>query len=714
MDSSRRRTKKNSPVWVSVFLLVALLGIAGSIQARQASPFSEATARFEKFASAQMALDRMPGLSIAFMKDGAVWARGFGFTDLENMVPAKPESAYRLASITKTITAFAVLQLVESGKIGLDAEIQAYVPAFPKKKWPVTVRELLGHLGGISHYRDSAAEEHFKEPMNTEQAIAVFKDFELVAEPGTRYNYSSYGFDLLGAAVERASGESYGDYIKKRIFAPLGMESSRMDDPLDVIPNRVRGYRLVDDVLKNSEFVDVSSRFAGGGTRSTVVDLMKFARGIIDARLVKRETEREMFASMAQRNGQLTGYGMGWEAKPWKGHFQVSHGGSQPETRTHILVFPAENFAVAAASNLEDADLMPYIKRLTELVLDESLDSAAYTAGRARQLIYDACDWTFSNGLSHFVWTGAGLARDGKDLAEAFAYFNQNVNELSLQTSFAQTKAKILAGIHPRANQALTKVGAYMASSLKESVGEEKLRGYTKSGPLAFFNDYIRLSRSGSGPGEAFSFGEDFVRLVSGWEKDWQKANTPAVRSLEITAASDFGEIGAALKSAFTGVSLYPDLTDAFAAAARSFIAKDDFPKAFLVLNLARDLYPGSPGAAAALASACVWAGKFDEAREHYRRVVALDSTHPAVGTAQWLLNIGQLERAKKWTQALALGLIALDYHPKDARLHSETANGYVMTGQKDKAAEYYKKALALDPNLEAAKKNLAKLENMK
>ena len=308
-----------------------------------------------------MALDRMPGLSVAFMKDGFVWAKGFGFADLENNVPATAESSYRLASITKTITAFAVLQLVEAGRINLDAEIQTYVPYFPKKKWPVTIRQLLGHLGGISHYRNDEAEEHIKEPRTTEQAIAIFKDFDLVTEPGTRYNYSSYGFNLLGAAVESASGESYGDYIKKHIFSPLGMENSRMDDPLDVVPNRVRGYRIIDNALKNSEFVDVSSRFAGGGTRSTVVDLIKFARGIVDGKLVKRETEREMFTPMSQRNGQLTGYGMGWEVKPWKGHFQVAHGGSQPETRTHILVFPAENFAVAAASNLEGVDLRPYI-----------------------------------------------------------------------------------------------------------------------------------------------------------------------------------------------------------------------------------------------------------------------------------------------------------------------------------------------------------------
>ena len=168
--------------------------------------------------------------------------------------------------------------------------MQTYVPYFPKKQWPVTVRQVLGHLGGISHYKNPANELHIKDHRSTREAIALFENFDLVAEPGTRYSYSSYGYNLLGAIVEAASGMSFGDYMRENIWQPLGMTSTRMDDPLDVIPNRVRGYQLLDGKVKNSEFIDISSRFAAGGTRSTIPDLLKFAKGMMDGNLLKTDT----------------------------------------------------------------------------------------------------------------------------------------------------------------------------------------------------------------------------------------------------------------------------------------------------------------------------------------------------------------------------------------------------------------------------------------
>ena len=147
------------------------------------------------------------------------------------------------------------------------------------------VRGLLGHLAGISHYRDYDAEGHFKDHKDTREAIAVFEDFELVAEPGTRFNYSSYGYNLLGAVIEGASGTSYGDFLREHLWGPLGMDATVMDDPDALIPNRVRGYRPgPGGEIINSEFVNISSRFAAGGTRSTVLDLLKFARGVMAPR----------------------------------------------------------------------------------------------------------------------------------------------------------------------------------------------------------------------------------------------------------------------------------------------------------------------------------------------------------------------------------------------------------------------------------------------
>jgi len=676
--------------------------------------YSEAIQAFEEFVAEQMAVDKVPGLSVGFMKDDYVWAKGFGYADLENMVPAKAESSYRLASVTKTITAIAILQLAETGKINLYAEVQTYVPYFPRKKWPVTVRQLLGHLGGISHYKNDAREGHIKEPMNTKHALAIFQDFDLVAEPGSRYNYSSYGFNLLGAVIEGASGESYGDYIKKHIFEPLDMKNSRMDNPLDLIPNRVRGYWIINNTLKNSEYVDVSSRFAGGGTRSTALDLIKYCQGIISGKLLKEETLRAMFSSMIQKNGIFTGYGMGWFVRPWRAHFQVNHSGSQPETRTQILIFPTERFAVAIASNLEGVNLMTYVNRLTELVLDEDMDSAAYASDRTQQVMYEACSQTFSYGMSSYDWYGNPIAKGEKDLEKAFSYLNQYVNEKELKSDFEKTRRKILSGIHPVSDQAFIKVGSFMASALKETLGKEKLQSYQKSGPLAFFSDYIKVSENSPDQKKFPRFEKNFSRMISNWEKDWKATYTDYVSHLFITPSANFDELETTLKQTFSGASFYANFTEDLANVAQALLEKNDAEKAFRVLNLSRNLYPSSPVPYASLASAYLWTGNVEKARNLYKEAIALDPYHSILSLNQFFGLGSRLVRANKLKHAMALLTIAIELYPREPSLYTDLGDMYLQTGEKEKAIEYYKKSLEINPNFERAKTRLLELQKGK
>ena len=373
---------------LSVFLTIALLfchaqPCSGAAQAAQSSPtqttdkYADKLRAFENFVRGQMEKNKVPGLTIGFIKDDYIWVKGFGYADLENKVPAKAESAYRFASVQKSMTAAAVLQLVEQGKINLDAEIQTYVPYFPKKKYPITVRQLLYHLGGIPHYVNRDVEQHIKEHKTTREAIAIFEKFDLVAEPGTKFSYSSYGYNLLGAAIEGASKQSYGDYMREHIWQPLGMSDTRMDDPLSLIPNRVRGYQIVNGELKNSEFVDVSSRFAAGGTRGTVTDLLRFMKGLNDGKILSAKSVDLMYAATKMRDQNISGfpktagYAMGWNLAPQSDGLVVINDGGQQETRTFILNFPAKKFALAVAQNLESDDDGAIIFRLYELVLNE-------------------------------------------------------------------------------------------------------------------------------------------------------------------------------------------------------------------------------------------------------------------------------------------------------------------------------------------------------
>ncbi len=671
----------------------------------------EALASFEDFTLRRMARDKIPGLSVALLKSDFTWARGFGYSDLENMVPAKAESSYRLASVTKTITAIAVLQLVEQGKIDLKAEVQQYVPYFPRKKWPVRAGHLLGHLGGISHYRNYNEEGHIKEPKDTQEALAIFQDFELAAEPGTKYHYSSYGYNLLGAVIEGASGESYGEYIRKHIFQPLKMSQSRMDSPVALIPNRVRGYRLIRGEIKNSEYVDVSSRFAAGGTRSTVIDLIKYAQGIIQGDLLKSETWRKIFQSMAIKDGLFTGYGMGWRVSPWRGHFQINHSGSQPETRTHLLIFPTEDFAIAVASNLERANLWPYYSRLAELVLNEDMNLAVYVASREGQLVYHALNQTFSYGMSLYDRNKTPVTQKESDLSRSFAFFNSAVNQKSIRKDFEKGSQIISAGIHPVSGEAFTKVGTFMAAALAETRGEQKLAEYHKKGPLAFFSDYIELTKKKLKLKKTGSLNKSFSSLLSQWKKDWDRVYTPYFRQLQITEETDFNELISLMENEFKKASIYPDYTRDLSEIARYFLKQGQSEKTMAVLESTAGLYPLSVLPLVQLAQTYLWLGDEPQARMFYRKAYELDPKHISLSPGAFEYFALELQNEGKIREITSLGEIALELHPENANLHVDVGDIYLKLGNPQRARELFQKALELDPGHREAKKRLEKIK---
>jgi CubicO group peptidase (beta-lactamase class C family) len=695
-----------------LFCLVTFLcGPLNAAQEEGSHPYSEAIQKYKDFLNLYMMLDKVPGLSVGFLKDGVVWVEGFGYSDLENSVLAKPESAYRLASITKTFTAMAILQLVERGKIDLDTEVQTYVPYFPKKKWPITIRQLLGHIGGISHYNDYNREGHIKVHKNTREAIAIFQDFPLISEPGTRYNYSSYGYNLLGAVVEGASGQPYGNYIKKQIFEPLGMTNSRLDDPVDIIPNRVRGYRLVEGQLKNSEYVDISSRFAGGGTRSTVVDLLKYAIGILDRKLLQAETYRQMFTPMVLKNGRLTSYGMGWNVRPLNGHFRIHHGGSQAETKTFLLILPTEQCAIAIASNLESFDRMFYVNKLAGLVLGEGTALETYLTDRSERFMFETCREVFSHGLSSYDWNKRHAAQNNKDLADAFSYFHQNVNRGALRRNFEAANRRIDDGFHPVGKIAMIKVGSYMASALEAAYGREKLKSYHKSGPLEFFSDYIKISKDWPESQHVYRFTGTFRDTIASWKKEWDIVYTEELQNIDLSPRSDLQHLSALLREAFSGKEIYPDYSQTLARVSRYFLRDNVQNKAFDILNLGVVLYPDSPGPLTHLGEAYVWTGDLHSAVKLYERARTLEPDHPDLRLNHFYDLGRQLIEAGKDSRVFTALGVAEALFPNNAKLCSDIGDLYVQIGARDKAIVYYKKALEIAPRFKAVQEKLDQLK---
>lgn len=341
----------------AVFLL--LIAVALSFQAsaqNQPGIAPDKAEKIEKAISAEMSRSNIPGLSAAVVIDNKIrWSNGYGLADLENFVPAKSATVYRLGSISKPITAVAVMQLVERGKLDLDAPVQKYCSAFPEKQWPVTTRQILGHLGGIRHYKGLEEVNSTRYYATVAAGLDIFKNEPLLYEPGTKYFYTTYGYSVLGCAVEGASGMKFTDYLRESIFKPAGMNRMRADDVAELIMNRAQGYRKSErGELRNSALADTSYKIPGGGLVSTVEDLARFAIALQTGGLAKRDILDQMWTLQKTRDGKQTGYGLGWRITDHKGIKAVAHGGAQQRVSTYLFMLPEKGLAVVLMANLEE------------------------------------------------------------------------------------------------------------------------------------------------------------------------------------------------------------------------------------------------------------------------------------------------------------------------------------------------------------------------
>jgi CubicO group peptidase (beta-lactamase class C family) len=329
----------------------------------------ELITRIETHIAQVMKAGDIPGMTVAIGRgDDVVWTRGFGLADLEQNVPATEDSVYRLASISKPLTAVAAMWLVEQGKLSLDAEVRSYVPEFPDKGTPITLRQLLCHQGGIRHYKPREVEStrHYTDSITP---LAIFKNDPLIAAPGTTYLYSTYGYVLAGGLIERAGGKSLIELIADAT-APAGAKILA-DDQRAIIPHRVRGYqKRADGVLEHCELADTSNKIAGGGMCARPPDLVRIALSLAGGRILNPESLREMWTPNATADGTKTTYGLGWQIATIDGKQRVMHSGAQPGTATCLVLFPEAKVAVAVFCNLERAPAVKLAQDIAGWVKD--------------------------------------------------------------------------------------------------------------------------------------------------------------------------------------------------------------------------------------------------------------------------------------------------------------------------------------------------------
>jgi len=323
-----------------------------------------------------MAANSVPGIGVAVVQDGElVWSTGFGMADLENFVPATASTLFRLGSISKSITATAVMQLSERGKLDLDAEVQKYCPAFPKKEWPITTRELLGHLGGIRHYnadgKGDIPDDSAKHFANMEESLQIFAGDPLVAKPGTKFHYSTYGYTVLGCVLEGASSEKYADYAKENIFDPAGMEETQADNFFAVVSHRSRWYHKdKSGVVQNAGVLDSSYKIPGGGLISSADDMARFEIALMAGKLLKPATREAMWTPEKAADGSQNGYALGWGTMKRYGLALVEHTGSQQGTSTSIILVPERRAGIVVLANMDGVDAAALSTEILKIALD--------------------------------------------------------------------------------------------------------------------------------------------------------------------------------------------------------------------------------------------------------------------------------------------------------------------------------------------------------
>ena len=300
-----------------------------------------------------MAARRIPGLSLAVVVRGeVVRTGGYGVANLELAAPATDSTAYLIASITKTFTAVATMMLVEEGRVALDDPISRHVPDLPEPWRPATVRQLLDHTSGIN-----SLTEHERPPCGASKLGRDYTQADVLAEvaclpldfpPGTAWSYSDTGYFLLGLLIERVAGQTYEGFLRERVFAPLGMDHTRLLSQADLIANRADGYVWADGAYRNGPALSPVVEFSFGGLVSTVGDLARYDIALSSGRLLRAETREAMWTPTPVGEAH---YGLGFALRPLNGRRHVGHTGGGPAAATIYARFPDDDVAVIVLTN---------------------------------------------------------------------------------------------------------------------------------------------------------------------------------------------------------------------------------------------------------------------------------------------------------------------------------------------------------------------------
>ena len=364
-----------------------------------AADHADAVERARPFVRAFVVEENLPGLSLSVgMAGEVVWAEGFGWADIDTRRPVTPKTLFRVGSVAMPMTATAVGVLHERGLLDLDGPVRDYVPSFPEKEWSVTARQLMGHVAGVRHYHDDEEllymRDHCESPLD---GLELFAGDPLLFAPGTRYEYSSYGWTLVGAVVEAAAGEPFLDVMQREVFDPLGMGDTVLDDPARPGAETTSFYwpfaaRDPTYGIEDANNPDNTCIQGAAALLSTPSDVVRFGAAMLDGRLIRAGTLDMLRTPLELESGESTGYGLGWFVRstplgPEANTTIFGHGGSSAGGFTSFMTLPEHGIVVAVTTNVSMARNLPSLSlRLAHIFAGVEADASQSLRGESARV----------------------------------------------------------------------------------------------------------------------------------------------------------------------------------------------------------------------------------------------------------------------------------------------------------------------------------------
>jgi D-alanyl-D-alanine carboxypeptidase len=333
-----------------VILAAGLVPLAGCART---SARDTVEARVDSLVAAFQQETYAPGVSVAVVRAGrdTLVYRGYGLADVENDVPATPETVYRIGSISKQFTAAAVLRLAEQNRLSLDDPIVRHLPNLPPAWSGIRIRQLLSHTGGIPNFQVRWLHEGVsEEALTPDSVVGLVRNEPLDFPPGTQWRYSNIGYTVLGMLLEKMSEEPYRHYLQSALLRPLGLASTRYCDLTSLIRHRAEGYEQRDTSVVNAMHTSMTVPFAAGGLCSTVGDMAAWNHALATGRVVSAASWARM--TTPDSAARETGYGYGLAVKSIDGRRVIRHSGGIQGFRADNAYVPGDSLSVTVLTNI--------------------------------------------------------------------------------------------------------------------------------------------------------------------------------------------------------------------------------------------------------------------------------------------------------------------------------------------------------------------------